>query len=117
MIAAPVGVRIFLASRPVDFRRGAFSLAALVQLVLAADPFAGDLYVFRSRRADRVKILLHDGTGLCLYAKTLDRGRFTWPPVCDGVIRLSAAQLAMLVEGLPWDRVRPREIARPQAVC
>jgi len=117
MITIPAGVRVFLASRPVDFRKQAFGLAALVQMVLAADPMAGDVYVFRSRGGDRVKLLTHDGTGLCLYAKVLDRGRFSWPPVRDGVIVLSPAQLALLLEGLSWQQVIPRQIIRPLAAC
>jgi hypothetical protein len=65
VILVPPGVRILLATQPVDFRKGMDSLAALVQQALRADPFAGDVFVFRSRRMDRVKILVFDGTGLC----------------------------------------------------
>ena len=71
MILVPPGVRILLAVQPVDFRKGMDGLAALVQQVLRADPFAGDVFIFRPRRADRVKILVYDGTGLCLYGKRL----------------------------------------------
>src|SRR5215469_9514057 len=92
MIAVPAGVRIVVAARPVDFRNGLDGLAALVQQALRANPFAGDLFVFRAKRADRVKILAWDGTGLCLFHKRLEKGRFVWPPVQDGVIRLSAGQ-------------------------
>ena len=67
MIAVPPGVRILLAPRPVDFRKGMDGLAALVQQALRADPFRGDVFIFRAKRADRVKILVYDGTGLCLY--------------------------------------------------
>src|SRR5688572_710890 len=102
MMAVPVGVRVVLWASPVDFRKGMDSLSAYVQLMVHADPFAGDLFIFRSRRADRIKILLYDGTGLCLYQKRLERGRFRWPPVTDGVVRLSAAQMAALIEGLEW---------------
>jgi transposase len=65
VILVPPGVRILLAARPVDFRKGMDGLAALVQQALRADPFAGDVFIFRPRRADRVKILVYDGTGLC----------------------------------------------------
>ena len=65
MILVPPGVRILLAAQPVDFRKGMDGLAALVQRALRADPFAGDVFIFRPRRADRVKILVYDGTGLC----------------------------------------------------
>ena len=62
---------------------------------------------------DRVKILVYDGTGLCLYSKRLEAGRFSWPSPADGVAHLSAAQLATLLEGLPWHRLEPRAIPRP----
>ena len=113
MIAVPVGVGIVVAARPVDFRNGLDGLAALVQQALRENPFAGDLFVFRARRADRVKILAWDGTGLCLFHKRLEKGRFVWPPVQDGVIRLSAAQLGLLLEGLDWSRVWPRPVIAP----
>src|SRR5688572_24281253 len=64
MITVPPGVRILLAAQPVDFRKGMDGLAALVQQALRADPFAGDVFIFRPKRADRVKILVYDGTGL-----------------------------------------------------
>jgi len=104
---------VLIATRPVDFRRGADGLAATVQSVLRQDPFSGTIFVFRSKRADRVKILVYDGTGLCLYSKRLEAGRFCWPSPAEGVVRLSAAQLATLLEGLPWYRLQPRAIPRP----
>jgi transposase len=113
VIAVPPGVRILLAARPVDFRKGMDGLAALVQQALRADPFAGEVFIFRARRADRVRILVYDGTGLVLYSKRLEAGRFSWPSPADGVVRLSAAQLATLLEGLPWHRLQPRVIPRP----
>jgi transposase len=113
VIAAPPGVRILLAAQPVDFRKGMDGLAALVQQALQADPFRGDVFIFRAKRADRVKILVYDGTGLVLYSKRLEAGRFCWPAPTDGVVRLSAAQLATLLEGLPWHRLQPRPVQRP----
>jgi transposase len=82
-------------------------LAALVQQTLRADPFRGDVLIFRTKRADRVRILVYDGTGLVLYSKRLEAGRFCWPSPADGVMRLSAAQLATLLEGLTWQRLSP----------
>jgi transposase len=80
MISPPAGgVRIMVSSRPVDFRNGLDGLAAMVQQALHENPFAGDIFVFRSKRADRVKILYWDGTGLCLLHKRLEQGRFAWP--------------------------------------
>ena len=114
MIVPPAGVRVLVASRPVDFRRGADSLAALVQTALRHDPFSGTIYVFRSKRADRVKVLVWDGSGLVLMWKRLESGAFRWPPVTDGVMRLSAAQLAALLEGLDWSRVHVPRPGRPQ---
>jgi transposase len=64
VIAVPPGVRVLLAAEPVDFRKGMDGLAALVQRALRADPFAGDVFIFRAKRADRVKLLVFDGTGL-----------------------------------------------------
>ena len=80
MIPVPSGVRVLVWSQPVDFRAGMDRLAALVQMTLRANPFAGDVYVFRSRRSDRVKLLVFDGTGLVLVTKRLERGHFVWPP-------------------------------------
>ena len=113
MIAVPPGVRILLAARPVDFRKGMDGLAALVQQALRADPFRGEVFIFRATRADRVKILVFDGTGLVLYAKRLEAGRFCWPSPADGVVRLTGAQLATLLEGLAWNMLRPRPVRRP----
>jgi transposase len=113
VITIPPGVRILLAARPVDFRKGMDGLAALVQQARRADPFQGDVFIFRPRRGDRVKILAYDGTGLVLYSKRLEAGRFSWPSPADGVVRLSAAQLATLLEGLPWHRLQPRPVRRP----
>ena len=115
MIAVPPGVRILLATRPVDFRKGMDGLAALVQQALRADPFAGEVFIFRAKRADRVKLLVFDGTGLVLYAKRLEAGRFCWPSPADGVVRLTGAQLATLLEGLAWNMLRPRPVRRPSA--
>ena len=98
-----------VAARPVDFRNGLDGLAALVQQALRENPFAGDLFVFRAKRADRVKILAWDGTGLCLFHKRLEKGRFVWPPVQDGMIRLSAAQL-----GCCWEDWAGRECGQGQ---
>jgi transposase len=67
-------------------------LAALVRETMAADPFSGAVYVFRAKRADRIKLVFWDGTGLCLFAKRLEDGIFRWPKIEDGVMRLSAAQ-------------------------
>jgi transposase len=98
-------VRVLVATRPVDFRKGAEGPVAQVRDVMGADPFDGAAYVFRAKRADRVKLVFWDGTGVCLFAERLEDGRFQWPKIENGVMRLSAAQLSALVEGLDWKRV------------
>jgi transposase len=99
------GLRVVVASSPVDFRKGMDGLVALVTQALAADPFAGDVFVFRAKRTDRIKLLLWDGSGLCLVTKRLETGRFTWPVVQNGAITLSAAQLRLLFAGMDWTQI------------
>src|SRR5262249_45610206 len=115
VILVPPGVRVLIATRPVDFRKGADSLAALAKETLAQDPFAGAVLVFRSRRADRLKILVWDGSGLVVVAKRLEQGAFKWPPITYGVMRLSPAKLAALLEGVDWTRVHVPRIVQPKA--
>ncbi len=105
MITIPTGVRIMLATRPVDFRRGAHSLAALAAASLGQDPFDGALIVFRAKRADRVKILLWDGSGLVLIWKQLQHSAFRWPPIVDGVMKLTSVEYAALFDGIDWSRI------------
>jgi transposase len=116
MIVPPTNVKVLVATKPVDFRKGATGLAAIVKAEFKTDPYSGMIYVFRSKRADRVKLLFWDGTGLCLLIKRLEEGQFRWPRIEDGVIRLSPAQLSALLEGLDWSRVHARRVARPTAV-
>src|SRR4051812_615416 len=114
-VIGPTGaVRVLMATRPVDFRKGADGLAALVRETMGADPFSGAVYVFRAKRADRVKLVFWDGTGVVLVAKRLEEGQFRWPKVQDGVMRLTAAELSVLLEGLDWKRVHaPRQVTVP----
>jgi transposase len=116
VIVPPPSVRVLIATKPVDFRSGMDRLAAIAKEVLAEDPFSGTVLVFRAKRADRVKILLWDGTGLVLVSKRLEQGVFKWPRIMDGMMRLSPAQLAALIEGLDWSRVHVPEVTRPTAV-
>jgi transposase len=90
--------RVYLACRPVSMRKGFDGLAAEVAGVLKADPYCGSLFVFRSKRGDYVKILSWDGSGLVLYAKRLEQGRFVWPPIVDGQLRLTPAQMQLLLD-------------------
>jgi len=82
--SVPAGTRIWLAAGATDMRKGFTGLSALVQNALASNPFCGHLFVFRGRRGDLLKLLWWDGTGLCLLAKRLERGRFIWPQVQNG---------------------------------
>lgn len=104
MIPPSAGTRIWIAAGVTDMRRGFDGLAALVQTQLQADPFSGQIFVFRGRRGDRVKLLWWDGDGLCLLAKRLEAGRFVWPQATHGSLSLSPAQLSMLLEGIDWRR-------------
>jgi transposase len=83
MIPVPTGVRVWLAVGHTDMRRGMNSLALQVQDKLGRDPHAGDLYVFRGKRGHLIKILWHDGIGMSLYAKRLERGRFISYGLCQ----------------------------------
>jgi len=107
MLVPPGPIRVLVATKPVDFRKGMDGLAALVQEQLKSDPFSGVIFCFRAKRADRVKLIFWDGTGLCLFAKRLEKGRFTWPVTKEGSVSLTPAQLSMLVEGLEWRAPRP----------
>lgn len=102
MLSVPAGVRIYMALGATDMRKGAASLSALAQEVVKQNPFSGHLFLFRGKRADRIKILWWDGTGLCLFAKRLEKGRFVWPMAQDGSVVLTPAQLSMLLEGIDW---------------
>ena len=115
MIVPPTGIRVLIATKPVDFRKGMDELAAYVEQELHADPFSGIVYVFRAKRADKVKLLFWDGTGVCLLIKRLEGAKFRWPAIQDGVMRLSTAQLSALLEGLDWARVHMRRVRAPQA--
>ncbi len=108
-------IKVFVATTPVDFRKQADSLAALVQEALSDDPYSGAIYVFRSKRANRVKLLWWDGTGICLLTKRLEGGQFRWPSIADGMMRLTPAQLSTLLEGLDWMHMQPRDVVRPSA--
>ncbi|MEJ0068316.1 MAG: IS66 family insertion sequence element accessory protein TnpB [Pseudomonadota bacterium] len=72
--------------------------------MIGADPFSGHLFLFRGKRGDYLKALYWDGTGLCLFAKRLEKGRFVWPPIVDGGVVLTPAQLALLIEAMDWRR-------------
>ena len=102
MMGLPAGTRIWIAADFTDMRSGFNGLAAKVESVLADDPFNGNVFVFRGRRGNVVKLLWSSGDGLCLFAKRLERGHFVWPQAEDGKVHLTQAQLSMLLEGIDW---------------
>jgi transposase len=112
MIPVPSSARVWLAVGRTDMRRGMNGLALQVQEALKRDPHAGDLFVFRGARGDQIKIIWHDGLGMSLYAKRLEKGRFIWPSPVDGVVSISAAQLAYMLDGIDWRS--PRHTFRPE---
>jgi transposase len=117
MMPLSPGTKVFLSCKPLDMRKGFDGLSAQVATVIKMDPFCGHLFVFRGKRGDYVKVLHWDGSGLCLYAKRLEKGRFVWPPILDEQLHLTAAQLALLIEGIDWRRtVAPAEVARPAVI-
>ena len=108
----PANAQVWIVAGHTDMRRGFTGLSSIVQQALAHDPFSGQVFVFRGRRGDLIKVLWWDGDGLCLFAKRLERGRFVWPQAEAGSIHLTRAQLSMLLEGIDWRR--PLRTASPQ---
>jgi transposase len=103
MIVVSPSVRVYLACGITDMRKGMVGLAMLVQQTLTEDPFSGAVFAFRGRRAGLIKLIWHDGVGLCMLTKRLERGQFAWPSTTtSGRIALSPAQLAALLDGCEW---------------
>jgi len=118
MIPVPAGARVWLATGHTDMRKGFDGLALLVQEVLKRNPHSGHLFVFRGRRGGLIKVLWHDGQGMCLFAKRLERGCFVWPSTVareasDHTVTITPAQLGYLLEGIDWRL--PQRTWRPQA--
>jgi transposase len=113
MIPVSSGVRVWLATGRTDMRKGFDGLALLVQETLRSDPHGGNLFVFRGRRGDLLKVLWHDSQGMCLFSKHLEKGRFIWPSPADGVVAITPAQLGYLLEGIDWRA--PRRSWVPEA--
>jgi transposase len=117
MIVPSQRLAIVIATQPVDFRCGHDALAALVQTRLGLDPHSGLMVVFRSKRKDRAKILVWDGSGLVLVYKRLEAGGFSWPRVEEGVARISRAQFEALFDGLEWQRLAVKRVTQPGAAA
>lgn len=117
MMVVPAGVKVHLALGYSSMRKGMPGLAAMVQETLKKDPYSGHLFVFRGKNAAMLKILFWDGNGLCLFTKRLDRGEFVWPRLVEqgGTVTLTAAQLAMLIEGIDWRN--PERTWKPKAAA
>jgi transposase len=118
MIPFPSGVQVWLATGHTDMRRGFDGLALQVQETLKRNPHSGHLFVFRGRRGGLLKVLWHDGQGLCLFSKRLDRSHFVWPSTApredaDRTVTITPAQLGYLLEGIDWRM--PQRTLRPQA--
>ena len=112
MIAFPAGVKVWIAGGATDMRRGMNTLALQVQEGLGRDPHAGEIFCFRGRRGNLVKLLWHNGVGMSLYVKRLEAGKFIWPSGSSGeAVQISAAQLGYLLEGIDWRN--PRWTQRP----
>ena len=106
-------VRIVVATRPVDFRKQHDGLVAHVKNVLRKDPFTGTVFLFRAKRADRLKLVYWDGTGLVMVYKRLEGQGFVWPAIRDGAMSLNHAQFEALFAGLDWRRVRALSVRPP----
>ncbi|KNY12969.1 hypothetical protein AKG11_31880 [Shinella sp. SUS2] len=113
---SPNGVKIMVATQPVDFRRGMNGLVALVASALAADPYCGDVFVFRAKRLDRLRCIYWDGSGMILATKWLEAGKFVWPPIRDGAMQMSSQEFALLLAGIDWTRVKRNAVRRPSKV-
>jgi len=94
MIPVPASTRVWLAAGVTDMRKGFAGLSALTERVLRQDPYCGHLFL--------IKVIWWDGQGACLFSKRLERGRFVWPSPAHGKVSVTAAQLAMLLEGIDW---------------
>jgi transposase len=102
MIPIASNVRIWLATGTTDMRRGMNGLALQVQQMLEHDPHGGDLFVFRGKRGDQIKMIWHDGLGMSLYVKRLEQGKFIWPPSVKGIVAITAAQMGYMLSGIDW---------------
>lgn len=94
------GVRVWVATQPVDMRKGFDGLAEVVRAFLGHDPLSGHMFVFRNRSAQRVKVLWYDRDGLAIYCKRLERGTFRFPGGDETAIAIDSGQLLRLLSGL-----------------
>jgi transposase len=112
MIPVPTGGHVWIATGYTDMRNGMNGLALRVQQVLKRDPHAGDLFAFRGKRGNLLKVLWHDGYGMSLYAKRLEKGKFVWPTTMGEAVTITPAQLGYMLEGIEWRH--PQRTYQPQ---
>jgi transposase len=117
MLSLPLPVKIFLCTEPADMRKSFDGLAQMVREFLGADPLSGHLFVFRSKRGDRLKLLYWDADGLAIWYKRLEEGTFRFPqaPAAGQGIEIRAADLAMLLDGVDLESVKRRKRYRRPA--
>ncbi len=113
VIAFSAVPRTMVATQPVDFRKGMNDLVALVASALKADPYCGDIFVFRAKRGDRLRCLYWDGSGMILATKWLENGSFTFPPISDGAMSMPAEQFGLLIAGVDWTRIDRKLVKQP----
>ena len=106
MLKLPLGTRIFMAVAPVDMRRSFSGLCAIISETLGANPIGGDLFLFRGKRSDRVKAIVWDRTGLAIWYKRLERGKYKWPSPDADSMELTEQELALLLDGVDFTRIR-----------
>jgi len=116
MFSVPASVRVFVATAPVDLRRGFDGLSGLTREILEQDPLSGHLFAFRNRRGDRIKVLFFASGGLCLFYRRLERGTFRWPTAEGARLEIDAGDLGLILEGLDVTRMRRQPRWTPQAV-
>jgi transposase len=117
MLSLPLPVRLFLCAEPADMRRSFDGLAQMVRSFLGADPLSGHLFVFRSKRGDRIKLLYWDSDGLAIWYKRLEQGSYRFPPVPENAqgLEIRAADLSMILDGVDLESVkRQKRYQRPQ---
>jgi len=114
MFSVPASVRVFIATSPVDLRRGFDGLAALTREILAEDPLSGHLFAFRNRRGDRVKVLFFASGGYCLFYRRLEKGTFRFPSGEQARLEIDAGELGLILEGLDLSRAQRQPRWKPQ---
>jgi transposase len=114
MLNLPPSVRIWLATQPTDLRKSFDTLAEVVRQQLQADPLSGHLFVFRNKRADRIKLLYWDEDGFVIVYKRLEAGTFRFPPAAANGLEIRATDLQLLLDGIDLDKVkRSRRYHKP----